>query len=534
MIKLRQRITKISNDFRVQSPSSDTEASEMQDCKPELGRSLSDVSLDEPRVPQETESEGESPISPQQSIETLPAEITKRKQNNNDSSNSPVQSAPPLVDVSLNQKSNNIPSTEDKVPQPSHSFSFSRFRTNLHYIITALLLSVVCFYHMKFITNLENVPVDGSFKNNQGHSFPRKNAEHKAINNDGGSSTFTPPNQSTLCQVSKDSQFITVVGRTGDGKSTFGNLLMKFLGYQGPESFSEDSSPQSHTASPKCIEWMNIAVGDTPGLVDTAGPARDEENIRKITKMMKDVGFAHGILLVVNEKTPRFDFALQDGLKLMLDSFGSIILKQLAVVFTRSSLGKTPKEMREFVNEMRKLISDRTGVAEDLIPLPFYQIDSHPDKTLQEELGIEDLTGSELVLEKKNAKNRQSLEELRRWIESNKKMDLSNVEAKEYGTTKKIKDLQEEVDNGIDPSKTKVETKTEKVKSEFRRNDRYGPRQYRAAGPKKYHDEWNEVTYDVYSRTVYFKKNGEKHSESDWMKSHSFTQEEGRKTITHF
>jgi GTP-binding protein EngB required for normal cell division len=100
---------------------------------------------------------------------------------------------------------------------------------------------------------------------------------------------------------------IAILGRTGDGKSSFGNLLAALLGHSGRAPFSEGSSSFSHTADPSWIVIGDTMIVDLPGLCDTGGVEMDEKNIPKIVTFLKGIGRVNAFVHVVNEASPRFD-----------------------------------------------------------------------------------------------------------------------------------------------------------------------------------------------------------------------------------
>lgn len=72
-----------------------------------------------------------------------------------------------------------------------------------------------------------------------------------------------------------------VIGRTGDGKSTLCNYLMKNLGCE-ETYFEESADGSSHTHDPKLWSYGEFTIADTPGLMDTEGIEKDSMNLIKI------------------------------------------------------------------------------------------------------------------------------------------------------------------------------------------------------------------------------------------------------------
>lgn len=81
---------------------------------------------------------------------------------------------------------------------------------------------------------------------------------------------------------------IVLLGSTGEGKSSFGNYILK----NNDKNFEESNNPESCTATISCCrgkektEVQNLYIIDTPGINDSEG--RDNIFIKKITKELRD------------------------------------------------------------------------------------------------------------------------------------------------------------------------------------------------------------------------------------------------------
>eukprot|EP00981_Chlorochromonas_danica_P009436 scaffold2692_cov135-Ochromonas_danica.AAC.1 len=228
---------------------------------------------------------------------------------------------------------------------------------------------------------------------------------------------------------------ISLMGRTGAGKSSLGNLIFHLLGGDPNRTpFSESSSTHSHTRESQSVVVNNVKITDHPGLVDSDGASQDEKNIASIVNNLKEDKYVHGFLLVINEEDTRFDWAMQSALKLIVDSFGRGILSVMGVVFTHSSNASATKAQK-FVTELRPMIAKMTG---ELMPaMQFWQVDCHPEVLWDDEPD---------VLASMMARNQHTVQELCRCACSNRPLDVSKAVASEYETTKCFRECAMKVD----------------------------------------------------------------------------------------
>eukprot|EP01039_Chlorochromonas_danica_P008819 gene8819-biopygen4488 len=228
---------------------------------------------------------------------------------------------------------------------------------------------------------------------------------------------------------------VSLVGRTGDGKSTFANLLYRLLGGDPNKApFSESSSVNSHTHQPQSVLIQDLKITDHPGLVDSAGTFQDEKNIALIVNNMKEDKLVHAFLLVINEQSPRFDSACQSALKLMVDSFGPEILSVTGVVFTRSYSVSAADAQQYMTEELSPIITNVTGV--DVSTMPFWQVDSHPEELWSD---YPDRLSSTV------ARNERTVQEIRRWASTNHPVDVTKAFPSEYEIHIRIQEAKEEV-----------------------------------------------------------------------------------------
>lgn len=174
------------------------------------------------------------------------------------------------------------------------------------------------------------------------------------------------------------------MGRTGDGKSSLGNLILKHLGYAGGPRFVEAGGALSETQDPMSLHQradmvidMNsdFVIIDNPGLCDTDGKKKDEANMVKIIEVARSVKHINLLVLVVNSQADRFDSGMQDAVKLISDSFGSHCLNNLVIVFTKCILNKGLKEKAgQYCEKINKLC--QTTLKE----ITMYAVESHPEE----------------------------------------------------------------------------------------------------------------------------------------------------------
>jgi hypothetical protein len=128
------------------------------------------------------------------------------------------------------------------------------------------------------------------------------------------------------------------------------------LGLQS-SPFVDSSGAQSHTQDPVSCEAGDICVVDNPGLLDSAGRERDDQNLRKIVDFAKTFSHIDAIVLVMNEQAVRFDSATQDAVKLLIDSFGPGALGRLGLLFSKSFGGHATETARDRADTIRRLLA---------------------------------------------------------------------------------------------------------------------------------------------------------------------------------
>ena len=230
---------------------------------------------------------------------------------------------------------------------------------------------------------------------------------------------------SVVALVSGEFGSISLLGRTGDGKSSFANLIALFYNYLGEKPFEEGHSIHSHTIDPKTITVGDFQITDNPGLMDTGGVTQDEANIVKIVVHAKEVGKQKGFILVVNSQADRFDAGMQSAVKLLVDSFGPQLLTHMGILFTKE-MRKDVASLQIKATELKEAISALTGYP--ISHMPFWLVDSFPEE-------LNDVGSPRSYIDSIHERNKQTMIAIKAWSTQLSAIDLSVVEAKLYGAT---------------------------------------------------------------------------------------------------
>jgi len=197
---------------------------------------------------------------------------------------------------------------------------------------------------------------------------------------------------------------ISIIGRTGDGKSSFCNLLAKHFNYNEHNPFDEGPEANLRTTTPKTIVIDGtFQITDNPDLMDANGINQDEKNIVNIVNHAKKIGNQKGFILVINSKIPTFNKGMRSTVKLFFDSFGPQFLSHLGILFTKKKNDNITSS-KEKVDEYKSIISQMTG--HEMGHLPFWMVDNHP----------EDLASFHIPEARiESERNKRTMEQIKAW-----------------------------------------------------------------------------------------------------------------------
>ncbi|RUP50622.1 AIG1 family-domain-containing protein [Jimgerdemannia flammicorona] len=246
-------------------------------------------------------------------------------------------------------------------------------------------------------------------------------------------SQITP--EATLCS-DICSPAILIVGKTGAGKSTLGNILIGQPAYEGPfkTSNSFDSVSQECETFGMFMADRHLNVVDTPGIFDTERP--DEVTLAKIGEVVQLCSYGIQAIIFVLE-AGRFTAEQEEVVRKITEYFGPESLGHTIVVFTKCNIEQTvdPSVMSGAFNEqLRSLLSTVDG-RWAIVPNPdvfderddvFIQQISHIRQMILQMMSVYTIALFERVRQTRETQSR-IIEEDRTWAAQQEEDRLRNL-----------------------------------------------------------------------------------------------------------
>ncbi|EDR04943.1 uncharacterized protein LACBIDRAFT_303842 [Laccaria bicolor S238N-H82] len=146
---------------------------------------------------------------------------------------------------------------------------------------------------------------------------------------------------------------ILLIGETGTGKTSFLSLLINVLAGRVPDEYdlepydttNEFVSGQSHSRTNaakvytfKSVNGVQVTVLDTPGLADTRGLEKDNENKQSITDAIRDsIPEITAVIIVANGTDPRLSVATDYAITTLSSTFSGTLADNIGFLATNIS-----------------------------------------------------------------------------------------------------------------------------------------------------------------------------------------------------
>jgi hypothetical protein len=214
---------------------------------------------------------------------------------------------------------------------------------------------------------------------------------------------------------------ILLIGKTGDGKSTLGNLL---LDDNGKEIFIVCDDSESGTQITQVATHENpttketITIIDTPGLLDSKNKAGeknvDVEHYKQMIQTIKQRENLNGILLVKDSNNIKYSIDIQEMIKMICNTFGdSKIFKNIGFVFTKFYMSEKQKQKirenakKDFINkakdEIAKFFGGENSIKDFKYTFESFFIDS--DLDILKEKDVKNEKYKEMIFERQKIYN---------------------------------------------------------------------------------------------------------------------------------